>query len=198
MSLAAGMRDATCGYRDKVQVRRYDGVMRCIVCQRQLEVAGRGRIPSVCGQRCRKRKQRSSVLPAALTGLPRWAVAAGKRPVQPCGRAASSTDRSTWSTFDLVVGRPHGIMLGDGLACWDLDDVIDDAGGLHGDALEVLGSVSDPLWVERSMSGRGLHVFVQGDQPSFQRERVSFYSWGRFIVVTGDRFWPAEVTRRVR
>lgn len=92
---------------------------------------------------------------------------------------------------------PHGIMLGDGLACFDLDDVIAPDGSLHPDAVTVLADVADPIWVERSMSGRGLHVFVWSDAASFQGQHVSFYSWGRFIVVTGDRFWPG-VTMRVR
>jgi len=118
--------------------------------------------------------------------------------MQPSYRAASSTDPSTWSSFDTVAGLPHGIMLGDGLACYDLDDVIGVDGTVHGDALEVLASVPDPIWIERSMSGRGLHVFVYSRDPSYQLDRVSFYSWGRFIVVTGDRYWPTEVTTDVR
>lgn len=80
-------------------------------------------------------------------------------------------------------------MLGDGLACWDLDDVIDDAGHLSPVAAGVLAEVGDAaLWVERSLSGRGLHVFVWGDGRSHQSEHVSFYSHGRFIAVTGDQF----------
>ncbi|WP_134148811.1 hypothetical protein [Mycobacteroides salmoniphilum] len=60
-------------------------------------------------------------------------------------------------------------------------------GVLHPEAVAVLRSVK-PLWVERSLSGRGLHVFVRGEEPSHVSDRVSFYSWGRFIVVTGDRY----------
>lgn len=74
------------------------------------------------------------------------------------------------------------MMLGDGLACWDLDGVLD-GGVLHPEARAILDQVGrDALWVERSMSGDGLHVFVRG-------ERVSYYSRERFIAVTGDRYW---------
>lgn len=78
-------------------------------------------------------------------------------------------------------------MLGDGLACWDLDGVIDDDGQLHPEAAEVLRQVGTrALWVERSMSGRGLHVFVRGvEQPAQVGKRVSYYSRERFIAVTG-------------
>ncbi|MET7752320.1 MULTISPECIES: hypothetical protein [Actinomycetes] len=85
-------------------------------------------------------------------------------------------------------------MLGDGLACWDLDGVLDDEGRLHPEAAAVLDQVGKrALWVERSLSGRGLHVFVRGDaEPARVGERVSYYSWGRFIAVTGDRYpWSA-------
>lgn len=83
-------------------------------------------------------------------------------------------------------------MLGAGLACWDLDGVIDDDGALHPDAQRVLEHVgSDAVWVERSMSGRGLHVFVWGGGQSQVSERVSYYAHSRFIAVTGDRFTRA-------
>lgn len=85
-------------------------------------------------------------------------------------------------------------MLGDGLACFDLDGVIAADGTLHGDAVEVLRGVAAPISVERSMSGQGLHVFVHGDGPSWQSDRVSFYSWGRFIVVTGRRYQSRFLT----
>lgn len=86
--------------------------------------------------------------------------------------------------------RPHGVMLGGGLACWDLDGVVDDEGVLHPDAVAVLRQVGGAaLWVERSMSGRGLHVFVRGvEEPARIGERVSYYSRQRFIAVTGERW----------
>lgn len=166
----------------------YDEHMECEVCGRAITWSGRGRRPSACGARCRKRRSRLPVLPETLTGQPRWAAREGKRPVRPSGRPASSTDASTWVSFDRVADRPHGVMLGGGLACWDLDGVIGEDGSLHPDAAAVLREVGgSALWVERSMSGRGLHVFVHGDEgPARVGERVSYYSWGRFIAVTGE------------
>lgn len=160
--------------------------LRCRVCGRDLTWSGRGRQPAVCGQRCRKRLSRST-LPASLTDLHRWCARDGKRPVRVNGAPASSTDPSTWHSYATVQSVPHGVMLGDGLACWDLDNVINE-GVLHKDAVDVLDDVT-PLWVERSMSGAGLHVFVHGDGRSHQGEHVSYYSHSRFIAVTGDRYW---------
>ncbi|MGC5246425.1 hypothetical protein ACPXB3_05820 [Gordonia sp. DT219] len=89
-------------------------------------------------------------------------------------------------------------MLGGGLACWDLDDVLDSDGRVHPDAQRVLAEVgADALWVERSMSGRGLHVFVHGSGRSFQSERVSYYAHSRFIAVTGHRWSPSQAGVRL-
>lgn len=129
-------------------------------------------------------------MPESMTSAPRWTARDGKRPTQRSGRPASSTDPSTWVEFSKVSDRAHGVMLGDGLACWDLDGVIDDEGQLHPDAVEVLRKVGTrALWVERSMSGHGLHVFVNGSEQAAQvGKRVSYYSRERFIAVSGERY----------
>lgn len=133
-----------------------------------------------------------AAVPSTLTALPRWTRRHGKRPVQLSGKPASSTDPRTWTTHERVARRDRGVMLGEGLACWDLDGVIGEDGALHPDAAAVLRKVGTrALWVERSMSGRGLHVFVRGEEgPARVGERVSYYSWGRFIAVTGERYAP--------
>jgi hypothetical protein len=164
------------------------------VCGRRFEWSGRGRRPSVCGQRCRKRLSRSRALPVALTDAVRWCGRDGKRPVRVDDSPASSTNASTWCSYREVADRPHGVMLGDGLACWDLDGVLDLDGSVHPEAQAVLDAVGDSaLWVERSMSGRGLHVFVHAPEAKGRvTGRVSFYSRARFIAVTGDR-WRAAL-----
>lgn len=168
---------------------RYDWCMSlwCKVCGRSVTWSGRGRRPSVCGQRCRKRASRSTV-PDVLKALPRWSSRVGKRPMQPNGTSASSTDPSTWCAHHEVEHIPNGIMLGDGLACWDLDGVLT-VDGLHPEAVTVLDEVGEgAVWVERSMSGHGLHVFVWGEGRSWAGTHVSYYSTARFIAVTGDRY----------
>lgn len=125
-----------------------------------------------------------------MTGVGRWTRADKKRPIMSDGSPASSTDPGTWARFSEVRSGPgdgYGIMLGDGLACWDLDDCFD-GDQLADWAREVLDEAV-PLFVERSRSGRGLHVFVESPEgPGFRRGGIEFYSRGRFIRVTGDRF----------
>lgn len=125
-----------------------------------------------------------------MTKLARWSARDGKKPVQLNGRNASTTKPRTWAAYRTVCHLPHGVMLGGGLGCYDLDNVINADGSLHPDAVDVLDQVGDSaIWVERSMSGRGLHVFVHAPEQMGQvTEHVSFYSRARFIAVTGDRY----------
>ncbi len=75
-------------------------------------------------------------------------------------------------------------MLGGGVGCYDLDHVSD------GDLREFADDVAEPiLFVERSMSGRGFHVFIEAAEGrGWKRGNVERYTRGRFIRVTGDRF----------
>lgn len=81
-------------------------------------------------------------------------------------------------------GDGYGIMLGDGLACWDFDHV--DPADPPAQAVELL---SEAIYAEVSSSGHGLHVFVESSESSFRRAGVEFYSRSRFIRMTGRR-WP--------
>lgn len=119
--------------------------------------------------------------------------AAGKRPITVTGSPASSTDRSTWSTLHAVqqstAGDGLGIMLGDGLGCYDLDHCFVD-GELTEQAQAHLDAISEPIvMAERSMSGSGLHVFVLAPEaPGTRRPGIERYTRARFIRVTGEIF----------
>lgn len=117
-----------------------------------------------------------------------WVRADGKRPVQIDGSPASSTDPDTWFSFAEVrrsgAGDGFGVMLGDGLACFDFDDASDEF---------VRAYMADKglrvVFAERSMSGRGSHVFVEAPEgKGWRRRGVEFYSRARFIRVTGEKF----------
>ena len=164
---------------------------KCERCAGKLDVLARSDA-RFCSTRCRVAAHRAGVLPAELTSRRAWVRADGKRPVTASGSPASSTDPSSWSSFAEVrassSGDGFGVMLGGGLGCWDLDHC------LEGDSLapwarEVLDSIGSPVWVERSVSGTGLHVFVLAvEARGFRRGGVEFYSRQRFIRVTGDRY----------
>jgi primase-polymerase (primpol)-like protein len=87
------------------------------------------------------------------------------------------------------VGDGIGLMMGDGLACFDLDHCLVD-GAASPEAREVIAAITEPiLYVERSMSGDGLHIFVESHATrGYRRGGVEFYPTGRFIALTGDTF----------
>ena len=165
-----------------------------------------GRVPKFCSGACRqkayrrrKRAERATVpvLPTRMTGVKRWTRAEGKRPYRADGRWASSTKAWTWADFEDVqsgFGDGFGVVLGDGLACLDLDDCFMPDGALTGWAADAVESVADPIWVERSVSGEGLHVFFESPvRPVSKRKLpcgggIEFYYESRFILVTGDAY----------
>jgi len=87
------------------------------------------------------------------------------------------------------VGDGLGVMMGDGLACFDLDHCLVD-GAVSTEASELIAAITGPiLYVERSISGDGLHVFVESHATrGYRRGGVEFYPTGRFIALTGDTF----------
>src|SRR5699024_11063251 len=107
-------------------------------------------------------------------------------------RAASSTDPRTWTTYaearDTSIGTGVGFVLGDGIGCLDLDDALDADGRPSAFAAAVLAA-NPGAWVERSMSGRGLHVFgLLAEAPGRRTLGLELYSRDRFIALTGDVF----------
>lgn len=77
-------------------------------------------------------------------------------------------------------------MLGGGLGCYDLDNALED-GVVKSWAREVIKAIAEPIiYVESSVSGRGLHVFIElaeqgGTRRSVGDGSVEKYSYGRFI-----------------
>ncbi|WP_396818878.1 hypothetical protein [Microbacterium sp. p3-SID131] len=103
------------------------------------------------------------------------------------GRSASSTDPATWSSFDAVrrstAGDGFGFMLGGGIGCYDLDHVSD------ADARTIVRDIPEPIiFIERSLSGEGVHVFVEApEERGWKRGNVERYTRERFIRMTGKR-----------
>ena len=170
----------------------------CEWCEASFESTGaRGRTPTFCSAACkqksyRARRQRIEKLKALASN--RWTRAAGKRPIMVDGSPASSTNQATWSSWDAVqessAGDGFGVMLGDGLACIDLDHCFDDSGELLPWASSAIESVQ-PVFIERSVSGDGVHVFHEQAPVKYRRDvfgvgQVEWFSHSRFIRCTFD------------
>lgn len=120
---------------------------------------------------------------------------ARKVPLTVEGRAASSTDPATWSTYREAVRSSAGagvgfVLDGDGVVCVDLDHALDEEGQPLPWAQRIL-DLAPGCWVEVSVSGRGLHVWGRGQLRAGRRlvvdgGSVEVYPDGRFIAVTGQ------------
>lgn len=151
-----------------------------------------------CSPRCRKARSRARrTVPAELAQRPRWVRrTSAKVPVAVDGTVASSTDPETWSTYRAASASAAGaglgfVLDGDGVVCLDLDHALDDQGAALPWAQRILDDAG-PTWVERSVSGEGLHVWGTGALPRGRRitvdggGSVELYGDGRYIAVTGD------------
>lgn len=173
--------------------------MWCETCGRAIPARSetRGRRRRYCSNACRQRAYRdratvSVSFPAVMQQRAAWVRCVGKRPVRIDGRPASTVDPSTWASFDAVTastaGDGFGIMLGDGLGCYDLDHVTDEQ------ARTFIATLVEPVvWVERSVSGTGVHVFVEArPAPGWKRVidglHIERYTRARFIRTTGKVF----------
>lgn len=152
-----------------------------------------------------------SQIPADLQAQPTWVcwrfqVRNGRQTKVPvCTRTtrdASSTDPSTWSSFDDAilawekdarldgigfVFPPDGSFVG-----IDLDECIGEGGELSDGAREIVELIGS--YTETSPSGRGVKIFIRARKPEVARcvttkvegaKRVEVYSKGRFFTVTG-------------
>lgn len=151
-----------------------------------------------CSGRCRVAAHRDRTrLPRELVVRDRWVRRSRKKvPLTTAGKAASSTDPTTWSSFKTAskskVGVGLGFVLdGDGITCIDLDHCLDQ-GVLSPWAEEILNRLPR-TYVEVSPSGTGLHVFGMADFKGGRKVRVNghaveVYADRRYIAVTGKRF----------
>jgi hypothetical protein len=113
-------------------------------------------------------------------------------------RKASSTDPTTWATFDDAVDAYSMLADADGIgvvltmtagiSCIDLDRVVAPDGRLDTRAETIVERCDS--WTELSPSGGGLHIFVLGSvTAAIKGDQIEVYSDARYIAITGHR-WP--------
>ncbi len=150
-------------------------------------------------------------IPEPLAGSKRWVSfqvvrqpdgTTKKLPLKINGSPSRADHPEDWSTLpevlkaiDFCIGSIPAIALGADfpLRVLDLDDCIDDQGNLSKLAKDVL-AVSPGCYIEKSVSGRGLHILVWASAnkvPCHPCLGLEVYGGApRFIVMTGD-LWVA-------
>lgn len=134
--------------------------------------------------------------------MPQW-VCAGtdKVPINPrTGQAADPMNPSTWCSFEDACnsGKPHiGFVLStvDPYCIIDLDDKEDRPATPEQRArFEAIINTIDS-YTEISQSGRGIHIVCKGSIPAgVKRDNVEVYSWGRYMIFTGNVLKNAPIT----
>lgn len=136
-------------------------------------------------------------IPSELKARAQWVnwrleEQAGKVPYSPrSGRRASSTDLTTWATFEEAQERLSNydglgfvFSSGDPYAGVDLDSCVDtETGQVAGWALEIARDLAG--YIELSPSGTGLHIIVQAKLQNRRRGRIEAYSQERYFTITG-------------
>lgn len=159
---------------------------------------------------------RPSVLPVQLEGIPqelrdipRWVMwklvqrskpngdkVWAKMPMTIEGKAASSTNAATWTSYDdvcdaLIMGEGFdgiGLVLGADVQGIDLDDCRSADGSLTDLATEVLERVDG--YAEVSPSGTGIKIFARTNLDGSRTKKevgVELYREGRYFTVTGHQ-----------
>jgi len=154
-------------------------------------------------------------IPESLRAIPRWVLwrntkrtkpngqrVWAKMPLMTDGSAASSTDPSTWCTFDeacdgFIMGDYDGLglVLGADVHGIDLDDCRDADGKLTPLAEEVLARVQG--YAEVSPSGTGIKVFALTNLDSSRTKKevgVELYKDGRYFTVTGHSLAQGDLS----
>jgi hypothetical protein len=129
----------------------------------------------------------------------------GKIPINPkTGQPAKSNDPTTWGTLREVqqyIGSKTGLLPAIALSkernlvAIDLDNCIDAEGKISHQALDIIKRSQS--YTEKSVSGKGLHIFIQGKMPGRSRNSkdLEIYGDSKFITVTGDvlKNLPVEI-----
>lgn len=139
-----------------------------------------------------------SRLPEELRQLDQWVCTwkTSKIPMQATiKKAASSSDPGTWSSFETAlqaVQDGHYDNLGfvfnnNGIVGIDIDCGYDDDGFFTEDTVAIARSCQS--YMEKSRSGRGVHILVQGHLPFPGRNNghgIEAYQTKRYFIMTGD------------
>lgn len=138
-------------------------------------------------------------IPQELKGVAQWMVCDSDKIPRSVrtGHYADNTDASNWASFHeaYVYAFERGMNIGFcftaglGLTCIDIDNKADPTSELF--AANQQRSIAMykccDSYIEQSISGKGLHIIVQGEVGrGRRRDNIEVYSQERFIVITGD------------
>lgn len=135
-------------------------------------------------------------IPEELRQLHQWVCyKKDKHPRMPSGDHASTTDSTTYSSFDEVCKViQSGEAIGPGIVLTekdpytiiDLDGVIDEDGNIDPEAQEIVDRMDS--YTEVSLSGRGIHIIIRATKQGLKcrKKNIEVYDKWRYIALTGN------------
>ena len=137
-------------------------------------------------------------IPTDLKKLNQWVCTRGDSKVPRrafMDAAASSTDESTWSSFDMArssVTNGYNDYVGfvfndNGIVGIDIDDGYDEDGFISPLAADIIGKCKS--YTEKSKSGTGFHILLYGSLPFKGKNNlkgVEIYKSARYFIMTGN------------
>lgn len=145
-------------------------------------------------------------IPAELKNLRQWVCYKTKKlenktakfMISPVTNSyAKSNDSNTWTDFETAFKymkqkRMEGLafVLTKGMVFVDIDHTTDEKGNLNEFANKILNELPN-TYAERSVSGKGVHIFCWGNLPQNSLKRndnlgIEMYDTKRFVCITGD------------
>ena len=137
-------------------------------------------------------------IPKELQNLKQWVCSDSNSKVPmmaTCPSPASSTNPTTWSTFQEATMSVKGgnydnigfVFNDNGVVGIDIDDGRDEDGFLSPIAVDIISMCKS--YTEKSRSGRGFHILVKGTLPFKGKNNlkgVEIYKQSRYFIMTGD------------
>ena len=137
-------------------------------------------------------------IPDELKNLNQWVCTKGDSKVPRrayMDGAASSTDESTWSSFDMAKSSIESgyndyvgfVFNNNGIVGIDIDDGYTEDGFMSELAADIIGKCES--YTEKSKSGRGFHILLKGELPFKGKNNlkgVEIYKAARYFIMTGD------------
>ena len=144
-------------------------------------------------------------IPDELKSLKQWVCSSSNSKVPMMAtqyRAASSTDPTTWGTFEeatMSIGCGNYdnigfVFNGNGIVGVDIDAGYDDDGFITELSADIISRCKS--YTEKSRSGRGFHILLKGTLPfkgKNNRNGVEIYQASRYFIMTGDTFLYDEI-----
>lgn len=125
-------------------------------------------------------------------------VSSNHKPCDICNKEVLSNfyeSQNALQCFSDFVGIGYSVFPESKVVFIDIDHCIDENGNYNQQARDILEHIVNPTYIEKSMSGTGLHIFVKGVKPTSScKGDVEVYDCKHYCAMTFDVISANEVS----